>query len=94
MLRTVILGLLLTSCQHAPRIIKDPGVPEYSVAWDLRGQNPEQVQAKLGPPSDQMAGRYFWILTEDSKYHPEPKTELYEFFFYQGKLAKITKALK
>ncbi len=69
-------------------------IPTLQEAQAMRGQSTELVKKQLGNPADeQKNGRLFWFLNTESKYHPEPKAQLFEFLFKQDRLLEI-KAVK
>jgi hypothetical protein len=69
--------------------------PLLEEAQALRGHSFEEVKKALGSPADsEPNGRVFWFLTSESKYHPEPKAQLFELVFKQDRLLEIKPSKK
>lgn len=84
------MGLTLSLAQcSALKSRQNPPLIEEARA--LKGESLDFVVKKFGPPADIQNGqRRFWFLTRDSKYHPEARSELYEFIFKEGQLVEIS----
>jgi hypothetical protein len=78
----LLLTLACTSRQHR--------VPQLAKAYALKGRTLDEVKGELGLPATQDRPSVgYWYLTEDNRYHPEPRVELYELLFEKNRLIDI-----
>ena len=81
--------LLLAACSTTHRKGYTPMLEEVQ---KLRGLSAEAIKEKIGNPADIQGGRVFYFLTADSKYHPEPKAQLFELIFKNNQLLEIRRS--